>query len=36
MRAQNPSKPSKILAVNLIIFFSAIKNSLPKNLGLII
>ena len=34
IRAHKPRNPSKILAVNLNIFFSAIKKCLPKNLGL--
>lgn len=34
IRAHKPRNPSKILAVNLNIFLSAIKKYLPKNLGL--
>ena len=34
IRAHKPRNPSKILEINLNIFFSAIKNYLPENLGL--
>lgn len=34
IRAHKPRNPSKNLEINLNIFFSAIKNSFPKNLGL--